>query len=115
MVLIGDVDVMTRPYIVTNINCQVANDSTAPPNQTSVSNTHDRIGQTLLARNHSCREGYMASNHGVSADVDVVLVENCGLREADDAVATKCSEALSTRCVWSDRSMKREPSPSRMS
>ena len=32
----------------------------------------------------------MASDHGVSADVDVLLVEYCGLREADDAVVAEC-------------------------
>jgi hypothetical protein len=43
MVLIGDVDVMACPHIMTDINCQVANDSTAPSNQTPIPNAHDWI------------------------------------------------------------------------
>ena len=57
----------------------------------------------------------MASDHGVRADVDVLLIKYRGLREADNAVVAECPETLSTRCVWSNRSMKRKPFPSRMS
>ena len=48
----------------------------------------------------------MASNHGVGANVDVLLIKHCGLRETDDAVVPECPEALSTRCVRSNGSVK---------
>jgi hypothetical protein len=102
MILIGDVDVMTRPHIMANINCQVANDSATPSDQTPITDTHNWIGETLLARNHSSGKSNMASDHGVGSNMDVLLIENCRLWKANNAVLTECPEAHSSRCVRSD-------------
>jgi hypothetical protein len=41
----------------------------------------------------------MTTNHGVSADVDVLLIENGRLREANNAVLAKGSKTLSSGCI----------------
>jgi hypothetical protein len=115
VILISDVHVVTSPYIVANINSKMTNDSTSATNEAAVPNTNDRIGQTFLPWNHSRRKRNMSSDHGVCTNVNVLLIENCGLRKTDNAVQSKSTESLPSRGVWTNGSVQREPVPNSMS
>jgi hypothetical protein len=44
----------------------------------------------------------MGSDHGVCANVDVLLIKNGRLRETYDAVFAKGSKALTSGCIWTN-------------
>ena len=94
MVLVSDVNVMPSPHIVTNHNSKMTHDPAPPPNQTTIANTHNRIGNALLARQHACTKRYAGPNHGVVTYVDVVLVVNRVGRETNDASVPESAELL---------------------
>ena len=84
MVLIGDVDVMSRPHVVTDVDGQVTDDSTTTANEASITDANHRIRHTFLTRNHASRKGNVRADHRVTADLDVGLVEDRCVWKADD-------------------------------
>jgi pantoate--beta-alanine ligase len=98
VVLIGDVDVMARPHIVSDHDLEVPDDATALPDETAVTDPHDSIVQTLLTRDHPGGQSGLRADHGVPTDVDELLVEDRVEREADDAPLAERSEP-SPACV----------------
>jgi hypothetical protein len=80
----------------------MANDSTSATDEATIPNTHNRVRQTLLTWDHSSRKRNMSSDHGVCTNVNVLLIENRGLRKTDDAVLPKCTKSLPSRGVWTD-------------
>jgi hypothetical protein len=96
MVLVGDIDVMSSPNIVSNLNSKMANDPAPAPNQTTITDAHHRISDALLTRQHACAKRYTGPNHGVVTYVDVVLVVNRVGRETNDASISKSSELLAS-------------------
>jgi hypothetical protein len=53
VVLIGDVHVMASPYVITNLDCQMPNNATAPADQTTVTDAYYGRGNAFLARHHA--------------------------------------------------------------
>jgi hypothetical protein len=83
----------------------MAYDSASTTYEATVSYSHNRICQTFLTWNHSGRKRNVCSDHGVFADLNVLLIENGGLWKTDDAVLPKRSKSLSSRCAGTDGSM----------
>lgn len=53
VVLVGDVDVGARVHVVTDVHLEVADDVAPSADHAAVTNSHDRIGDHLLARHHA--------------------------------------------------------------
>jgi hypothetical protein len=53
MILICDVNVVASPDVVAYLDTKMADNSAAPTNQATVTNTHDRISNAFLPWNHS--------------------------------------------------------------
>lgn len=105
VVLIGYVDVMSCPNIVTNLNSKMTDDPAPPPNQTTIANAHHGIGYALLPWHHACTKCHAWPDHGVTADVDVVLVVDRIGRETDDASVPESPELPASMGGWSDGAM----------
>jgi hypothetical protein len=78
------------------------NDPTATPYETAIANTHNWISQTHLTRHHPSRQRNILSNHGVVANMNVLLVENCCHWKTDDAIGAKLSKFLTSGSIWAD-------------
>ena len=115
VVLIGDVDVVAGPHVVADVDAEVADDATALADQASIADAHDRIGEARLARHHAGRERDLRADHRALADVDVPLVEDGVVREADDAARTEAAELLARlrRRARSSRPGRPSPTPRR--
>jgi hypothetical protein len=53
MILVSDVHVVSSPHVVADLDAEMSDYSAASTNQTTVTDTHDRIGNALLPWNHS--------------------------------------------------------------
>ena len=73
--------------------------------------THHGIAETLLTGHHSCRQCDVGADHGLLADVDVVLVEDGVGRKADDASCSEPAETAPGSGVGPDRPHPAEPRP----
>lgn len=110
VILVGDVHIVTRPHIISDADREMSDDSTSLADQTPVSNFHDTVCEADLSWDHSRRQRAMWSDHGVSSDVNVPLIEDRVRGEADDAVLSKTSERATQptsradgTCLHSDR------------
>lgn len=92
VILIRDVDIVTRPDIIVDADREVSNDATSLPDQTPVSDLDDAISDALLSGNHPRGQGAMWADHRVTTDVDVLLVEDGVRRKAHDTVRSETPE-----------------------
>jgi hypothetical protein len=53
MVLVGDVDVRARVDIITDVHLEVTDDVAPPSDHAAVADSHDGIGDHVLARHHA--------------------------------------------------------------
>jgi hypothetical protein len=53
MILVSDVNVVSRPHIVANLNTEVTNNSATAPNEAPVSDCDNWIRNAFLTRHHS--------------------------------------------------------------
>ena len=84
MVLIGDVDVMSGPHVVADVDSQMTDDSATAADEASITDANHRIRHTFLTRNHASRKGNVRADHRVTADLDLGLVEDRCVWKADD-------------------------------
>ena len=53
VILIGDVHMVSCPYVIANVYSQVTNNSATTTDKTSIAYSNHRIRQANLSRNHS--------------------------------------------------------------
>jgi hypothetical protein len=89
VILIGDVDVMTRPNIIFDDDRKMTHNAATPTNKATVADNDDWVSYTFLTVNHSCRQCNMRTDHGVIANSDVSLIEYRCLRETHHAAISE--------------------------
>ena len=96
MILVGDVHIVTRPHIVSDFNTEVANNSTATTNETSVSNTYNWVCDALLTWHHAGGQRNIWSDQCMCTNSDVLLIEDCGRLPHDETALTESTKFLAT-------------------
>ena len=103
VILISDVDMVSSPHVVADLDPQVANNPTPLANEAPVADADDRVRDHFLAGHHAGRKGGLGPNHRAFADVDVLLVKERVWRETDDAVLSELAKPFAPACVGTYR------------
>jgi hypothetical protein len=103
VVLVGDVDVMARPDVVADLDREVPDNPAAPPDQASVADPHDGVGEATLARRHPGRQRHVRADDRPVPDVDVALVDDGRRRKADHAAVAEPPEPPAAAAPGPDR------------
>ncbi|MFM8645866.1 MAG: hypothetical protein ACKODN_11845 [Actinomycetota bacterium] len=75
---------MSRPHVVADVDRQMADDATTPPDETAVADAHHGRRDALLPGHHARRQSAVRPEHRVVADLDVVLVVDGHPRKRDE-------------------------------
>jgi hypothetical protein len=97
MILISDVNVVPRPYIVSNFNAEMADDSAASSNQATVSNLDNRIRNAFLTGHHARGQGDVWTNQRIRPDLNVLLIKNRGRLPHNQTSLTESTKTLASR------------------
>lgn len=109
VILIGDVDVVSRPHVVSDLDREVTHDSAPAPNQTPVSDHDDPVRDAFLARHHPCRQSDVLADQCPRPHVDVPLVEDGRGGPHDVTAGTEAAEGFSSPVIGPDSGPSPEP------
>ena len=111
VVLVGDVDVWPGVDVVTDLEVEVADDVAAAADHAAITDTHHRIGDHLLSRNHPRRDAHIWTHQRVGANADPALTEDGAGREGQAAARPKGPKAAGELVTGPHRTVLAHPSP----
>ena len=114
VILVGDVDVVTRPDVIANIDTEMTDDSAPSSDQTPVTDSHNRISDAFLAGRHTCTQRYSRADHCGLTYLYVALVVDGVRRETNDAPSTETAEFLAAPIGRSNRTVELDSFPKPM-
>ena len=103
MILIGDVDVVTGPDVVADIDLEMAHDAAAFSDQAAIANRYHGVCHALLSRDHSGGQSDIGADHGARSNMNELFVEQRVSGKANDAVLPKRAKFSPTAAVRTDR------------
>jgi hypothetical protein len=112
VVLVGDVDVRAGMDVVADLHLEVADDVAPPPDHAPITDTHHRVGDHVLTRDHAGRDAHVGTDQGVPTHSDPTLTEDRPGGEGEAAASTKPAESGSQAIVGPGRSVAGHPVPS---
>ncbi len=114
MVLIGDVDVVTGPDVVADLDALVADDADALAEHAAVADRDDRFAALVRMDGHPGRDAGKGADRAARADRDATFAEDHRRREGDHAAVAEVIEAPRLAVARPDRADPHDAIPTRM-
>ncbi len=110
---IGDIDVMSRPDVVTDLDGKMAHDAASLSDNGPVTDRDDRAVLRNVTRGYSGRQARVRTDDRARSDPNMWLAEERGKRETDRASNSERTELPGTSAVRADRGATRALVPRR--